>query len=346
MQKQEELQEKIEQIEKELWFLVKSTLPSLKEEFMGAVSNGNKEKLEELETKINLASAKAQELQTQITTINSQISGLSSAHDEINQSIQNLTNANTEINQTIEDLSNAHVGINQSIANLSNSNTNMNQSIESLSQQVDSQATTISEMRTDVDFVEDILYDLNGEVKANNNLILGNARSIEIVQQNTTTNANNITTNTNDISALSNRVATLENKPSSSGGGRICEVIYDMNSTDANINQGYTTGVTGGKGITWTKEYSSLKVYAVLVNVGAYVEIPVYNKPKSDFSFLGTVVSGKTVYIWRAVLQDTNKKLIPNRGIEYVFNTDGTVTVSASIRTDFIITRVEGVIGD
>ena len=147
-----------------------------------------------------------------------------------------------------------------------------------------------------------------------------------------------------DTSALEQRIEALEKKPDNSG--RVVEVIYDMNSADASVNQGFTTGVPGGKEIYWKGEYDFLRFYASLGGMLGYLEVPVNNRPRHDIVLSAMSASGTTLHYMKAILYNEYKRI--NVGSSYTYmldEEDGTTSFVSGYNSTYYITRVEGVKG-
>ena len=281
MHKQEEVQEKLDQLEKELWYLVRKSLPDLRNELLN--SGGDKSKIQELEQKINQTITKVEELETEI---NEQKTAL--------QSLQSLANNNSQL-------------INQISSEVQTNTNNIAQNAE--------------------------------DIQSNLNAISSNSTNISTMQG----DINNINSN---YSQLSNRVTIIENRPSSGGSGRVIETIFDMESTDENINKGFTEGMKGGKNITWTENYDKIRIFAKLVSAFAYVEVPLTKRPMSDFSMFAVPIAGAPLYFWKGTVNAEGKKMTVGIGFTYKFDrTAGTFTLEAGVKDNYIVTKVEGIKG-
>ena len=291
MQKQEELQDKLEQLEKEIWFLIKTTLPELREELSHAGGGADKEKIAELEKKINETTNRVNEAMESITNINAQLENLENTTQNHGVELENVKAS------AIENSTN----INRLQTSVSNNSSNINSSQSSVS---------------------------------NNTSNISN-------------NASNISNISGNLTNLTNRVTTLENRPSSSGGGRVMEVIYDMKSEDANINLGYTSGLLGNTTINWTGEgYDFLRIYGVLNNLFSYIEIPLNNRLKNDFILYTVGLTGKVVHYLKGAVLPDKKQFAVGLGFTYTFNsTSNEMSFASSFNTKYYISRIEGIKG-
>ncbi len=272
MFKQEQLEEKLEQLEKELWYLIKSTLPALKEELAGG---GNPEKLAKLEEKI---------------AINE--SNISNLLQEITLTKEELTSLNGEVSSNKQDIQNLKTQTQTNTSNISDNSSNIAQS-----------NTKLESAQSKIQNIETLIAELQQKIKA------------------------------------------LEGQTSSSSG-RVVEVIYDMNSTDSEINKGFTSGIIGGNSFTWTGDYDYIRIYASLQSLFAYIELPVNNRSKNDFMLHTIAATGKILHFYKGFCYADQKKITTARGHTYTLDSNaGTITFATSNNEKYFITRVEGVKG-
>ena len=142
--------------------------------------------------------------------------------------------------------------------------------------------------------------------------------------------------------------ATLhpENEYVESGqtGAGQTELIYDMDSTDASINHGFTSGMVGSNSFVFDySQYKKLKVYGVAHNLYGYVELPL-NQPISDGTMLITDATGRTCYMIHLRATDAQNRFAVFYTI-ILSNNNGTAAWSTSYYqdTEIYISKVEGV---
>lgn len=158
------------------------------------------------------------------------------------------------------------------------------------------------------------------------------------IQTQVAENTTDIATNIGDIAALQQKINELAQYPK-------VEVFFDMNSEDAAINQGYTTGLPSGKAINWTNEnYDLIRIYGHLAGFLGYIEVPLEGRPHDDILMTATNATGKIIHYLRGILYKDYKRFNLGGRATYTI-TDGLLTVDTTKdETKYYVTRAEGVI--
>lgn len=394
---QEELINKIEKLEKEIWFLVKNKLPALKDEIIAQIGQGGGNK--DLLDKINANTNNITQILTDIESINNLITSINTTLTANQESISNL---NTSVATNQENIANINKAVDSNkteIANNAKAISDNTEQIASNSQQIATNTQQLADNQADIErciakadsaannFSSTIgrLNELNNrvadiyvDVKSNTediasmtdniaevrskidqsavnvsnltNKVASNTTTLQTlssqVEQNTTklgTVESDITSTNQKVSSVEDRVKTLEN--SGGGGGRVSEVIYDMNSADAAINQGFTTGMVTNNAIYWQKDYDFIRVYASLNGNAGYAEVPLKNTVRDDFMVVGVNATGKSMNYMRGFVFKTQKRINAGLRFTYTVGSDGNITFDSSSNNKFFFSRIEGIIG-
>ncbi len=220
MNTQEELQEKLSKLEKELWYLIKHTLPSLKDEILGG---GNKGQLQELEKKITDCQNKVESLESEIQTIKTNLNSVESESSTLNENLQTLsgkveTNQNniTSLSEKVENSENnisnltTKVSKNESDISTISNKTNSNQAnISALSQKVETNETNISTISNKaVKHEEDIAF-LNTAINGFDDRIKANADEITIIKGNVSSLSTSVGSINNTLSAYQTKLTNM-----------------------------------------------------------------------------------------------------------------------------------------
>lgn len=146
--------------------------------------------------------------------------------------------------------------------------------------------------------------------------------------------------------------ATLqpENEYVESGqtGAGQTELIYDMDSTDASINHGFTSGMKGGDYIDQDySQYRKVRIYARLYNANCVQEIAVKNRKYADIT-LNAASPTPTVFSFLKLqmsLEPYLNRLQVMAYARYAFSTSsGTFTLDYGLTSDsFYVYRIEGI---
>lgn len=147
--------------------------------------------------------------------------------------------------------------------------------------------------------------------------------------------------------------ATLqpENEYVESGqtGAGQTELIYDMDSTDASINHGFTTGMTGTKYINHDfSQYHTIRIYARLYTSNCVQEIPVKNRKVAQSAMI--VTGSNPIIISSLNILFTIEPLLNRLQVgaygKYTFSSaTGTFTLdSGSSDDNFYVYRIEGIV--
>lgn len=376
MQKNDEFFEKVEKLEKELWFLIKFTLPKLKEDILSQAGGSTKE-IEKIQESISALQSGLDSLSSQAEQFNKDISGFRESISSLQTTVENnsasIQNAQTDIFGIRGDISNLSASVESNQTDISSLQTKVDGcekditalnagldaaklDITNSASQIDANAKAIEKNAEDISSLSTAAKETSAQVTQIGDDLTSAKQAIEGAQADisglktsVTKNAADISSNSTliessskDISSLTSRVESLEKKPS---GGRTMEVVYDMTSEDADINQGFTEGVGGGKSIYWKNDYDYLRFYSSLSNLSGILEVPVNNKRHSDVALQAIAANGKTLHFFKLMLNNPTKRISTSLGLTLTINSDGTTTVKAALNPDYYIYRVEGIIG-
>lgn len=410
---QEELFNKVEKVEREIWYLIKNKLPALKDEILALIGqgSGNKDLLEKITANTNNITkilADLEEVNALITSINSSLTEQEEKIATLNTTVQNnekdITNLNKTVNENTTAISSNATqitAVKQDLTTLSTQVDNNKQQIQANATQISANSQQIGSNKEEFDKTKAVvdslvtnfsstigrLNELNNrvadiylEVQSNTESISGMADDVADVQssmiktsvnvsnltnkvaanstevqtlstqvgQNTSklgTVEGNINTTNQKVSAVESRVEALE-KGSGGGGGRVVEVIYDMNSTDAAINQGFTAGMKTNNAVYWQNDnYDFIRVYASLNGNAGYCEMPLKNILRDDFMVTGVNATGKAMNHMRGFVFKSQKRINAGLRFTYTVGSDGNITFDSSSNDKFFFSRIEGVIG-
>lgn len=362
MDKKEEFIQKVELLEKEVWALVKKTLPQFKADILSQLGG---QKFEQLEKALEEVKKALEGMSADIVSNTAQIDKLNEKQQKNIEDIQSLqTQASTlqtvleEVQENTNSLSGAVDDCKNEIAEIKQKDTQQDATIDNLNKSVIYNGTQIEQTKTSVLNMQEGVSDLQNDMQsANENLTALDKKVADAqdellaikdkdTQQDKTISNMNITVlyNGSQIEKLQARIEELEKRPSG-GGGRTVETVYDMNSADASINKGFTSGIIGNNTITWTEEYTHLRIYASLGGVFAYQEIPVENRMRNDVVLRGVATTGKVVHNYRLLVYADDKKINTGKSFTYTIATSGTVTVDNKYQETYYITRIEGIKG-
>lgn len=120
-------------------------------------------------------------------------------------------------------------------------------------------------------------------------------------------------------------------------------VIYDKNSTDANVNLGYTDGLLIGGNISVDlSQYSRVRVYASLNNFDVQSEICLNNREGTDFTGFTCSTNYSTFYIVKFFINSSRTRFTTNFVSQTVIESDGTVAKSLiNNNSDYYVYRIE-----
>ena len=147
--------------------------------------------------------------------------------------------------------------------------------------------------------------------------------------------------------------ATLQPKneyvESGQTGAGQTELIYDMDSTDASINHGFTSGMKGGDYIDADySQYRKVRIYARLYNANCVQEVAVKNRKYADIT-LNAASPTPTVLSFLKLqmsLEPYLNRLQVMAYARYAFSTSsGTFTLDYGLTSEtFYVYRIEGIV--
>ena len=126
------------------------------------------------------------------------------------------------------------------------------------------------------------------------------------------------------------------------------ELIYDMDSTDASINHGFTSGMKGGDYIDQDySQYRKVRIYARLYNANCVQEVAVKNRKYADIT-LNAASPTPTVFSFLKLqmsLEPYLNRLQVMAYARYAFSTSsGTFTLDFGLTSEtFYVYRIEGI---
>lgn len=153
-----------------------------------------------------------------------------------------------------------------------------------------------------------------------------------------------------DLSALEGRVDELEDAVNEIEGklniGEKIDVLYDMRSTDPNINRSWTSGMVCGKVIrTDYNKYTSLRIYAYINGCEVQKVIKIANRYKSDFSIYAINSSFDQICYLRFTFPVANAAFQVGQYAIYTFDlvTNTFSTLKGSINNNVYVYRIEAI---
>ena len=363
--------EELENLKKEVWYLIKKTIPKLEELINGSSSK----ELEEIKNQLQNALLDIENLKSQLNSIDGKI-------DTTNENVSTLQNNFQTLSNTINNLSQSLTTLQQTVSTNSSNISNLTNSVNTNSSDIDSLNNSVSEMALNMQNLSNSvssntskLNNLETTVSSNSSKIQQNETSISTLQSKITTIENVNNEQETKISSLQSSVSSIEstnsqqNESISSLADSIssltssisslqteienakkenCEIIYDMYSEDASINYGFTSGAKGGSYfvLDFTK-YHSVRIFARLQTANVVQEVKILDRKLGDVTLTGAGGSPSSLYILKIILGIAplyNRLQVGYYG-KYTFSTNGTFTLETGASNDyFYIYRLEGII--
>lgn len=152
-------------------------------------------------------------------------------------------------------------------------------------------------------------------------------------------NGTEITLQPHGYNELLTRIEQLESKVPT------VDVIYDMRSEDETINHGFTSGIVGGKYLTFDfSPYKKVRVFVTMMNCDCQREIVLQNRNKYDFSFHAQSSSPQMMLYTRAQIPAALNRIALAAYSVWKFNSETGLTLEYdSSSEDFYIYRIEGI---
>jgi len=163
------------------------------------------------------------------------------------------------------------------------------------------------------------------------------------------THSTTIGTHDTDISSLKTRVTDLESNSGSSGSEEQIDELYDMRSSDATVNRGWTTGMTTARIIrTDFSKYKAIRIYASINGCDVQHVLKVAGRKTGNTSLIGfDVTNYKSLNILKVILATLNTTFQVGGWATYAYDPNNnyslTVTKSNSQNVNYYVYRLEGI---
>lgn len=368
----------LEKVKKELWHLIKKVIPHLEELLNNTTAQEiasiktqlalQVENIESLEDSIGQIEQSLSSQENSITSLNNSISSLSSQATQLSSSLQTLSaqvdahgtsistinSTLTSISDTVEDNT---VALSTANSNISALQTSINQissivdqhsgSILSMSVDLGTVSNTAEEAYSLATSVNTSLSNLSSTVASNVGKVSVLESDVSTLESSTTALQTSVDGLTSSVNTLSSALSSLENQIANLPTEQT-EVIYDMDSTDASINHGYTSGMSGGNYIDQDYSiYRKIRVYARLYNANCVQEFAVKNRKYVDMTLVAASPTPTVLSFLKMQmnLEPYLSRLQVMAYARYVFsNSTGTFTLDYGLSTNtFYVYRIEGI---
>lgn len=275
----------IESLEKEVWHIVKKALPALKEEILALIGGGKIEeairKIEEMQSVISSLSARLQNVENSVST---NTTAIEENKNSINSLSATLTSLSSQLSEAKTQLSNTTSLVSTHSGQISSINTK----ISSLENQIAGMDN--SALRADVD---------------------KNTGDIFIVATHVKENMGKISTLTTAVEELKTKLKNIEEY----------DLLYDMDSTDENINHGFTSGIGGTKMLKFDmNSYKFVRVFALVNNQQGILDLYIDNRKKTDYNLISANMFGTAITIYKISIVPSNSAVQPGYTTIYTWS--------------------------
>lgn len=326
----------LEKLKKEVWYLIKKVIPKL-EELIGGSSaeeitqikqqlNSQVEQIETLQSQMeattSLANAANTTAQGLSSTVSNLQSGLSSAQEELDDISSNITT----ISQVVDGNSGSIIQLSNSLASIDAKATqalsaanDLNDDVVAVSNQAAASATKINTMEDDIE----ALNTLNSSQT-----------------QTLTTLSQNVETISSSIQQLEDEIANAKLED--------CDVIYDMSSTDADVNRGFTSGMVGANFFAFDfSPYHTIRIYARLFSSNCIQEVRVHNRKLADITLFAAGPNPIILCVLKVLfaMEPALNRIQVGSYAKYTYSASTGTFTSATGASDstFFIYRIEGI---
>ena len=331
MQDLKQLENAVEQIKKEVWYIAKVTIPSLKALIGGGSEiKGLKQLVENNTESIAKNSASISSLSEQMTTNSGKIDS-------------NAANITTNANNIASNASN----ITSNTSNISSNTARINQcesNITSLENELDNLTSLININSNKILNVENSINTMNSSLSSLNTTMNENTAKIETMQTNITNISNWKSSTDQEIANIKSQIEGLSG--GSSGSGEVVDLIYDSASTDPNINRGFTTGMVGGAQFSVDlTQYKKIIVYGALNKNDAVAISYLETRKFTDVTLHNASVGLNKFWYLKITIPATKNKVVVNQAGYYEVNaTTGAIEFTREKGNAlYFVYRIEGI---
>ena len=333
MQNHEMLSAFIEQIEKEIWHIVKKVIPELKEELLSKINGAGLDKINEVIEKITECQSNLSSLKTRLDAVESGCASNTTIINNHSEKIENissmLSSASAEISKLSSDLADANnliTSTRASIAEVSQRSHENADKIDEVKTSLSSLQETLNSTRASIASVsqrcynnEDAIAALSAKLPAIESAfeevkdipsqfasvkdgVETNKNDIFIVATQVKENMNNIKAINATLTELSAKVATLTSY----------DLLYDMSSLDPEINHGLTSGFGAPTTLDFDFDaYRYLRVFAVVNGSEGIIDLWLHDRVKNDYSIIVCNTITTSISLFKVSVVPRNKKVQP-----------------------------------
>lgn len=224
MQNIEFISSAIEQLEKEIWHIVKKVLPELKEEILGSLGGGVKEKLEALTAEVESCKESLAAANERLTSVEGSVETNTTTINNHSSLISNLSSLLNEAVLEVEALKTLTGGLENDVEGLSSSLENTRASVTAIAQTVSTNSDNIASLKTSLSSLSTTLENTRATMTSISQTVTGNyeklktvegdisslSTTIENTRANLTAISQTVTNNHSSINAINTKLASME----------------------------------------------------------------------------------------------------------------------------------------
>ncbi len=288
-------------------------------------------------------------LATDLNTAKTDISSLKTAKTSMQTDISSLKTRATNLETTTTNQGKSITSLQTSVAEIPKLNTALN----TLKTSVSTNTTNIGKVNTTLTSHGNKLTELEENDMINDQTVAELAGSLSTAKTDVSNLKNTTSSHTTSISSLNTKYntlsATVESLKNNSGGGGgvVTDVIYDMRSTNASINRGFTSGIVGNKYFSFDfSPYKKIRVYASLSTCDCQTEISVAERYKQDFCLFAMNSTYTAFHFMKVMLASPTPNRFTAAGYASITITKSSGAVAlenASSKTNMFVYRIEGI---
>lgn len=257
------------------------------------------------------------------------IETLSTTLESTRSSMTNIAlTANTN-SEAIVSLENSYSTLSNTLDSTRASMTAINQNVKVLSDSVDAMSSKFSTIENAFNDVKDIpseFASLQTTVNSFQSQIDSTKSSLTAINLKVNSYSSSIETITTQNTANATRMAEIEKKLSSlttSVNNLVSyDLLYDKDSTDANINHGFTDGIGGTDTLPFNfADYSYLRLYAVVNGVQGLIDMPLENRLRTDYTIVTSNMTCSTIAFFKVSVVPKISKVQPSYTGIYTYDT-------------------------
>ena len=348
MQDIKSLATQVEQLRKEIGYIVKVILPSLKPggdtSALKKQVESNTQAIDNIKKEFEAMSADISNMSSSVSANTNQLNSLNTLVRENKQSLQTATANISALEDGLADLTESTSANTSKLSQLESQLQTNTQNIQSLqmsqsnhSSELQNQALQIVLLQNSLDSAKNKITNIETTLSAQSSKLTSLENSIKTANT-------NITTLETSVSSLNETVQQLAENMSQ-GGQDTTVTIYDMKSTDTAVNLGYTTGIVGGTVVYHDfSQYKKVVFYANLNKSDCTAIMHLDKRHANDITLhtAGTLLN--KVWYLKVVIPSDKDRVSVNYAGAYEVDSAGTFTFARS-RGDaaYYIFRIEGI---